>query len=380
MAGSHWYYAQDDQQLGPVSSAELRKLAASGQLAPDDLVWRDGMEDWVTARVVKGLFPRGAETQANPAKLAAAFSGFETGAGAAASAVVGVPEIPAAEEEPEPAERHFPVRLRHPFDLVLDALRSQFPPRFIHGIAQGFTLIGHYALYAAMLLYLSLQVAVTVLNREPLGLLVGLGTVGFLYVLQYTAVRFNASLERLNQTTGSRVSSTALLDCFALLALAAGAVVLFYAAGAEGEDWLIRPIPLGLMAFLLCEYAAFIAINPASLGIDVVPAERAGEEAIGVLSFVMKVLVQEVPLLFGLGVLYGIYSLLAAGYMLFRDGQLVAEAALGNAVFWLMLSSALPLIGYVVFLVVHLLVDVLNAVLTLADVEEPFSEDEAENV
>jgi hypothetical protein len=57
MAEILWYYAHDQQQMGPVSSAELKRLATAGLILPDDLVWREGMEEWAPAVRVKGLFP-----------------------------------------------------------------------------------------------------------------------------------------------------------------------------------------------------------------------------------------------------------------------------------------------------------------------------------
>ncbi len=53
---SSYYYARGGQRFGPVSGSQLKELAASGQLAPDDLVWKDGMADWEPARKLKGLF------------------------------------------------------------------------------------------------------------------------------------------------------------------------------------------------------------------------------------------------------------------------------------------------------------------------------------
>jgi hypothetical protein len=52
-----WFYAKDDQRLGPVSEQELKGLATDGKLKPGDLVWRDGMPDWVEARTQAVLFP-----------------------------------------------------------------------------------------------------------------------------------------------------------------------------------------------------------------------------------------------------------------------------------------------------------------------------------
>lgn len=52
-----WYYAINNAQRGPVSEAELRDLADRGQLKPGDLVWKDGMAEWVPASSVRGLLP-----------------------------------------------------------------------------------------------------------------------------------------------------------------------------------------------------------------------------------------------------------------------------------------------------------------------------------
>lgn len=43
-----WYYAINNQRLGPVSQADLERLAAEGTIKPDTLVWRAGMAQWET--------------------------------------------------------------------------------------------------------------------------------------------------------------------------------------------------------------------------------------------------------------------------------------------------------------------------------------------
>lgn len=53
---SQWFYTRGGQRLGPVVSDTLRQMAAAGQLSPNDLVWKEGMSQWVEARVVEGLF------------------------------------------------------------------------------------------------------------------------------------------------------------------------------------------------------------------------------------------------------------------------------------------------------------------------------------
>jgi hypothetical protein len=46
MADAQWYYTRGGQQAGPVSPEQLRQMAAVGQVAPTELVWREGMANW----------------------------------------------------------------------------------------------------------------------------------------------------------------------------------------------------------------------------------------------------------------------------------------------------------------------------------------------
>lgn len=52
-----WYYAIDQERLGPFSSAQLKELASIGQIAPTYIVWKEGVEKGVLAAKVKNLFP-----------------------------------------------------------------------------------------------------------------------------------------------------------------------------------------------------------------------------------------------------------------------------------------------------------------------------------
>lgn len=44
-----WYYSKNGTQLGPVDESALRSKLASGELSPSDLVWREGLADWLPA-------------------------------------------------------------------------------------------------------------------------------------------------------------------------------------------------------------------------------------------------------------------------------------------------------------------------------------------
>lgn len=53
--GEEWHYTHQGEEHGPVSSSELKQLAAAGGLLPSDLVWKDGLSDWVPATKLKGV-------------------------------------------------------------------------------------------------------------------------------------------------------------------------------------------------------------------------------------------------------------------------------------------------------------------------------------
>lgn len=55
-----WYYAVNGTQIGPITLADLRAAFAAGKFAAHDLVWKEGMPDWVPARAVADLRPTAA--------------------------------------------------------------------------------------------------------------------------------------------------------------------------------------------------------------------------------------------------------------------------------------------------------------------------------
>jgi uncharacterized RDD family membrane protein YckC len=50
-----WFYAKSNQRFGPVTLEAMRDLAASGRLAPGDLVWRAGWPNWLPAEQATDL-------------------------------------------------------------------------------------------------------------------------------------------------------------------------------------------------------------------------------------------------------------------------------------------------------------------------------------
>lgn len=51
-----WYYAESGQQHGPISKEDLQSKFGAGTLAPDALVWTEGMPEWQPANSIAGLW------------------------------------------------------------------------------------------------------------------------------------------------------------------------------------------------------------------------------------------------------------------------------------------------------------------------------------
>lgn len=69
-----WFYAEGTTQRGPVNEDELQRLASSGGVGPETLVWREGMAAWIPAgRQAPHLFGApGVTPVAAPAPVATA--------------------------------------------------------------------------------------------------------------------------------------------------------------------------------------------------------------------------------------------------------------------------------------------------------------------
>jgi len=54
--GNQWFFARGTTQFGPVEEAFLYQMAERGELGPDDLLWQPGLDSWVRADSLAGLF------------------------------------------------------------------------------------------------------------------------------------------------------------------------------------------------------------------------------------------------------------------------------------------------------------------------------------
>jgi hypothetical protein len=127
-------------------------------------------------------------------------------------------------------------------------------------------------------------------------------------------------------------------------------------------------------------YLGFVALNPAAIGMRVEPRKRLSEDAIGVLTFVLKMLLQAVPVAFGVGVVCGTLTLILACYQVATaEGIAIFEAGknMTTAGSLLVHWAAAPLLAYLAFLACHVPIDLWRAILALPEKLDASSSHEA---
>jgi len=53
-----WFYGKGGMQYGPLDEATVRSRIAIGEIAPQDFVWREGMESWKPLQEVRDLYSK----------------------------------------------------------------------------------------------------------------------------------------------------------------------------------------------------------------------------------------------------------------------------------------------------------------------------------
>jgi hypothetical protein len=109
MADAVWYFADGDVQRGPITEAQLRALIGTGNLTPEDQVWKEGMEDWTAAGEVAGLFNQAAS--ATPPATASAPAAADAKTKMTKTAKTATPPVsPVTEAKPRLARVRFDVQ------------------------------------------------------------------------------------------------------------------------------------------------------------------------------------------------------------------------------------------------------------------------------
>ncbi len=190
--------------------------------------------------------------------------------------------------------------------------------------------------------------------------------VGFVLVLaafQYAANKFLSAGRSLIGSTPSRMASAAFLNTVALLHTVVAVVVLLGGILLALQQRDVGILIAGIFLAFVAYGVAFISLYPDRINITVDSGAAAGEEAIGILSYGIKVLVRLLPIVYGLGMIAGMLAMLGA--CLARLGKTGVTALGQQGAAMLLIAGAAPFAAYLLFAFYQLGLDVLRAILIL---------------
>ncbi len=245
------------------------------------------------------------------------------------------------------------------------ASRVMTAPRY-EAVETGIEKAGHYALVVAAGLGLIYGIVSAFKSNLLSPALIGIVWIPCVAVAQYAAFKFSSSSRGLIKSSGSQLSSRAFLACLALWSLLLGVIALVGFTYAAIRMDSLSTFGTGIVTFVACELVVWLCLNPVLLNIGIVPASTAGEEAIGVVTLAMKALLRLVPIAFGVGVIVGDFQIVAAIVRVFRGLEGPMNGA-SSATWQVLGSAALPLIGYLLFILNYLALDIIRAILAIPE-------------
>jgi hypothetical protein len=340
------YYYTDaaNQPAGPCDLSQLKALAAEGKINDLTSVIPEGGQTWTNYGALKG--------GATPPPPSSAMGGPK---------LTGISTI-----------------LGDNVGKILGRLSGWLSASLLNTSLNWAGRYGHFAVLGGAIFGLILAAVLAVrVHSVALFATGGIGFVLAIAVAQFSAQRFMSAGTRLIANTPNRLSSKSFLECVGLFAIlgAIGALVGGVVASIQSNS-LIPLVPaLLLTAYLL--YFAMTALHPEELNVNVVGETTAGQEAISLLSFFLKVGLKLAPLYFFLLAAAGaIFTLLA----LFDIGQaasqmilatlplppmlnLVAQNSPGQML--VLVACLVPVLIYFFFLIWYLVLDLMRAVLAV---------------
>jgi len=338
MPGQDWFYRADTKIHGPIPGASLKQLADRGVLSPETPIRREDMAEWVQARAVKGLFPSSppppAPTPAPPARATPPASGGW-----------------------------------HPLDVLISATRDAVPEELPQQISRLASIIGITTLYIAAVLIPIGGLLLAIRTNRFGAVAFGVGAGVAIIVLQYVAQRLLAALETTINSNKSFLSSLAIPDCtFVLISTSTvGAVIALIASAISAG--MLTPAIGAVVVLAAGVFASLVAVQPAGLSVVTKSGCRAAEDAVGVLTFIVKMLLRCAPIVFAATVLFGTYRVAESLINILRaDKAVVAFVGINDsltAVGILTAAAAVPVYAYFVMLIYYLTLDVISAIVSM---------------
>jgi hypothetical protein len=261
----------------------------------------------------------------------------------------------------------------------MEWLRGQLGGGRLEGVRQRFLTLGNWAFFTAAVLII-LDLLVIGVAAESGKFVVGaLVFIPAAIIGLYVALKMIGAVEPLIQSTRTELTSSAFLDVMGLTAVVAAVLGLIWGIVQALDQTAMQPLYIGITQFVFFAYAAGVALNPGTINVHITRDATIGQEAVGILTFFMKVTYKFVPFWFGLGLLLATIMALETLLLAFgAEGHaLMGSAMHGINTLWVFGSACLsPFLAYIAFTIYYLFIDVLRSILLLGQVGGRYAREE----
>ncbi len=193
-------------------------------------------------------------------------------------------------------------------------------------------------------------------------------TIGFV-VLQFIAKKFVDACEILIEENPTKMTSYAFLESIGLLSFIGGIVffIINFINSIKGNT--VENLVYAFAGLIVLWALSLLSLNPSEITIDIEKETSAGQEAIGIITFFIKVFMKLVPLIFSVIIIFGSINLLINLFSLFGNQGAVIRGWLESLSIFniVVIGGLLPLGAYVSFLLLFLTIDIIKSILSLPE-------------
>jgi uncharacterized membrane protein len=261
------------------------------------------------------------------------------------------------------------ILLQGRIEAFVELLKNQLTKKLFENLKIWIIIIGDYALYVATLMALLIGV-IGGIRLESFNIFIySVGfSIGFI-LIQYVSSKFYSVNEKLIENNTTQLTSNALTDSIGLISLVLGVLVLFMNTYLAIKIPQFSPFAKGLGFFFIFTLISLISLNPDILSIKIIKSTSAGEEAIGILGYIIKLFVKLTPVFYGIGIIISTIILFVSSFGFFGNKfkMSVAWNLTFSNMIYIAVIGLLPFFAYIAFVFYFLSIDIIKAILSVPE-------------
>lgn len=230
-------------------------------------------------------------------------------------------------------------------------------------------ILGDYGLYVSAVIVIIIGLIASIRMESFKSFLYTLGFAIVFIIVQYISSKFNVINESLIESNETYMTSSGFTEVIGIFSLIVGIVYFFVELYLAIKLPKFLPFAQGLGIFIVFTLISLISFNPSLISVKSVKKNSAGEEAIGILGFFIKLSVKLIPFIYGVGIVYVLIMLIihSAGMFGDRFKMMISWGRVYTDMGKLLFFGVLPFLAYLSFVLNFLLLDIMKSILVIPD-------------